>query len=88
MDKGLSVSLMSAHTRHCRLWQVLPLQFRVKEGSQIVALHHPIPLPHIWCQKVLEWDCRLGLIWRVPAGMPTITIWCSKMVVTAEGENC
>ena len=63
-------------------------QIRVKEGSQIVVLHQPIPLPHIWCQKVLEWDCRLGLIWRVPAGMPTITIWCSKMVVTAEGEDC
>ena len=36
-------------------------QIRVKEGSQIVVLHQPIPLPHIWYQKVLEWDCRLGL---------------------------
>ena len=64
-----AVLLMSASTRHCRLWQVLQLQIRVKEGSQIVA-------------------CRRGVIKRVPAGMPTITIWCSKMVVTAEGENC
>ena len=88
MDKGLSALLMSANTRHCRLLQVLPLQFRVKEGSQIVVLHHPIPLPHIWCQKVLEWDCRLGVIRGVPAGMPTIIIWCSKMMVTAEGEDC
>ena len=83
-----AVLLMSASTRDCRLWQVLPLQIRVKEGSQIVALHQPIPLPHILCQKVLEWDCRLSVIRRVPAGMRTITIWCSEMVVTAEGENC
>ena len=83
-----AVLLMSASTRDCRLWQVLPLQIRVKEGSQIVALNQPIPLPHVWCQKVLEWDCRLGVIRRVPAGMPTIITWWSKMVVTAEGEDC
>ena len=65
-----------------------PLQIRVKEGSEPVALHQPIPLPHHWRQEVLEGlerDCRLGVIRRVPPGTPTT--WCSRMVVTAKSDG-
>ena len=65
-----------------------PLQIRVREGAEPIALHQPIPLPHHWRQAVLEGlerDCRLGVIRKVPAGTPTT--WCSRMVVTAKADG-
>ena len=62
-----------------------PLKIRIKEGSEPVALHQPIPIPHHWRQEVLaglDRDCKLGVIRKVSAGTPTT--WCSRMVVTAK----
>ena len=54
-----------------------PLKIRVEEGVEPRVVHQPIPLPHHWCQEVLdklERDYRLWVIRKVPAGTPA-TWW-------------
>ena len=50
-----------------------------------MAIHKPIPIPHHWQETVkaeLERDCELGIIEKIPVGIPTR--WQSRMVVIAK----
>ena len=53
------------------------------EGAEPVAIHSPIPTPHHWkvdVKKLLDMNCRLGVIEPVSADMPVS--WCSRMLTT------
>ena len=50
-----------------------------------MAIHKPIPIPHHWQAQVksdLDRDVELGILEKVPMGMPTT--WQSRMVVVSK----
>ena len=65
-----------------------PLDIKLDDGAEPVAVHSPIPIPHHWKREGkarLDRDCRLGVIEPVPAGTPTT--WCSRMVVAPKHDG-
>lgn len=65
-----------------------PLDIVFKEGTEPVAVHMPITIPHHWKSQVkvgLDRDVALGIIEPVPMGTPTH--WCSRMVVTPKKDG-
>merc|ERR1712082_379065 len=62
----------------------IPMKIHIKDGVDAMAVHKPISIPHHWREQVkkdLERDCDLGIIEKVPNGIPTK--WQSRMVVVA-----
>ena len=62
-----------------------PMQFHVDPDAKPVAHHTPAVLPIYWREKVkagLDADERLGVIEKVPDGVPTT--WLHRMVVVAK----
>ncbi len=50
-----------------------------------IAVHKPIPNPHHWqgqVEAVIDRDVKLGVIEKIPMGMPTM--WQSRMVVVSK----
>ena len=62
-----------------------PVNIKFKDGITPKAVHTPITVPLYWQSKVkadLDRDVRLGIIEKVPQGVPTT--WCSRMVTQAK----
>ena len=51
-----------------------PMKIHIKDGVDAVAIHKPSSIPHHWrddIKKDLDRDCDLGIIEKIPAGIPT-----------------
>ena len=62
-----------------------PMTIHVDKLAKPRAIHKPIPVPHHWQQKVKEdllKDVKLGILEKVPMGVPTR--WQARMVVVAK----
>merc|ERR1712239_1071 len=52
----------------------LPMKIHIKDGVEPVAIHKPISVPHHWraeVKKDLDRDCDLGILEKIPNGIPT-----------------
>ena len=61
-----------------------PMKIHVDPNAKPIAVHKPIPIPHHWQEQVkkdLDRDMKLGIIEKVPMGVPTT--WQSRMVMVA-----
>ena len=61
------------------------MKIHVDPKAILVAVHKPIPIPHHWQAQLkddLERDVKLGILEKVPMGVPTT--WPSRMVVVAK----
>ena len=62
-----------------------PIEIHVDPSAIPIAVHKPILIPHHWQAQVkadLDRDVKLGIIEKVPMGVPTT--WQSRMVVVAK----
>ena len=61
------------------------MKIHIKDGVEPVTVHKPISVPHHWraeVKKDLDRDCDLGILEKIPNGIPTK--WQSRMVVVAK----
>ena len=57
----------------------------VDPNANPIVVHKPIPISHHWheqVKKALDRDMKLGIIEKVPMGVPTT--WQSRMVMVAK----
>ena len=63
----------------------MPMKIHIDPEAIPIAAHKPIPISHQWQEIVkseLDRDCELGIIEKVPVGVPTK--WQSRMVGVAK----
>ena len=61
------------------------MKIHVDPNAKPIAVHKPIPIPHHWQEQVkkdLDRDMKLGIIEKVPMGVPNT--WQSRMVMVAK----
>ena len=62
-----------------------PMKIHVNPNAMPVAIHKPISIPHHWRAQVkadLKRDMKLGILEKVPMGVPTT--WQSRMVLVVK----
>ena len=62
-----------------------PMKIHIDPKAIPIAGHKPIPIPHHWQEQVmadLDRDVKLGIIEKVPMGVPTT--WQSRMVMVSK----